>query len=245
MYFDILISLFCKNTGNSIQYFKFEFKSFTMTKSLSPDAARLKELIDFDKRLFFFLIVILFLVIRFLTNTLILEAIPGHQNLEESGEFLVFHIFNTLNYIWTPFALLWKFTVIAFLFWLGSFMIGYKVPFKELWQFALVAEVIFIFPELIRLLVYLSPDPSVSFREIDEYRPFSLLSVFDTENLASRYHYAFASLNVFEILYGIFWVYGFQMISRRSLKESFHVVLLSYFFPLLLWLGFYVLVYRA
>ncbi len=216
-----------------------------MAKPLSPDAERLKELIDFDKRLYFFILVVIFLVIRYLTNILILEAIPDYENLEATGSFMIYHIFNALNYLWTPFALLWKFTVISFLFWLGAFMIGYKVPYKELWKFALVAEVVFIFPELIRLLVYLNPGSGVTFKEIDEYRAFSMLSLLGSENVTSQYHYALGTINIFEILYGILWMYGFHMISRRSLGESSLVVLLSYFFPLAIWLSFYVMVYKG
>ena len=216
-----------------------------MAKPLSPDAERLKELIDFDKRLYFLILVVIFLAIRYLTNILILEAIPDYENLEATGSFMIYHIFNALNYLWTPFALLWKFTVISFLFWLGAFMIGYKVPYKELWKFALVAEVVFIFPELIRLLVYLNPGSSVTFKEIDDYRAFSMLSLLGSENVTSQYHYALGTINIFEILYGILWMYGFHMISRRSLGESSLVVLLSYFFPLAIWLSFFVMVYKG
>src|SRR5690606_14676448 len=148
-----------------------------MAKTLTPEGQRLKELIDFDKRVYFLVLVFLFLLIRYLTNTLILEAIPDYDNLEARGDFMIFHIFNALNYLWTPFALLWKFTVISFLFWLGAFLIGYKVPYKELWQFALIAEVVFVFPELVRLLVYIAPETGVTYMEIDEYRALSLLSL--------------------------------------------------------------------
>jgi len=215
-----------------------------MAKTLSPEAQRLKNLIDFDKRLYFFMLVFLFLLIRYLTNMLIIEAIPDSENLQKNGDFMIFHIFNALNYLWTPFALLWKFTVISFLFWLGAFMLGYKVPYKELWQFALVAELIFIFPELIRLLVYLSPDSGVTYLEIDAYRPLSILSLVGPENVAPQYHYVFATLNIFEIFYGVIWGYGFHMISRRPLLESSVVVLVSYYLPLAIWLTWYVMVYR-
>lgn len=216
-----------------------------MAKTLSPEAERLKELIDFDKRLYFLFLIVIFLAIRYLTNILILEAIPDYENLEATGSFMIYHIFNALNYVWTPFALLWKFTVISFLFWLGAFIIGYKVPYKEVWKFALVAEVVFIFPELIRLLVYLNPGSGVTFKEIDDYRAFSMLSLLGSDNVNTQYHYALGTVNIFEILYGILWMYGFHMISRRSLGESSLVVLLSYFFPLAIWLGFYVMVYKG
>ncbi|MFZ9189128.1 MAG: sulfate ABC transporter permease, partial [Algoriphagus sp.] len=120
-------------------------------------AQKISDTLDFDKRLFFVFLVLIFLIIRYLTNMIILEAIPDSERLEAQGDLLFFHIFNTLNYLWTPFALLWKFTVIAFLFWSIGLTIGYKVKFKELWKFALVAELIFVFPELLRLLWYMNP----------------------------------------------------------------------------------------
>ncbi|EAZ79224.1 hypothetical protein [Algoriphagus machipongonensis] len=215
-----------------------------MAQPLSSEAQRLKDLIDFDKRIYFFVLVLLFLTIRYLTNTLILESIPDYDALEKRGDFMIFHIFNALNYIWTPFALLWKFTVISFLFWLGAFMLGFKVPYKELWRFALVAEMIFIFPELIRLLVFLSPSSTVTYQQIDEYRALSLLSLLGAENVSQQYHYALGTINIFEVLYGILWLYGFHMISRRSLGESSAVVFVSYYIPLIIWLTFYVMVYK-
>ncbi|MCE7053825.1 sulfate ABC transporter permease [Algoriphagus sp. AGSA1] len=216
-----------------------------MAKTLTPIGQRLKELIDFDKRIYFLVLVFLFLLIRFLTNTLILEAIPDYDSLEARGDFMIFHIFNALNYLWTPFALLWKFTVISFLFWLGAFVIGYKVPYKELWQFALIAEVIFIFPELIRLLVYIVPQTGVTYMEIDEYRALSILSLLGAENVLPQYHYALATINIFEIIYGIVWMYGFHMISRRPLRECTIVVIVSYYLPLAIWLSWYIMVYRV
>jgi hypothetical protein len=216
-----------------------------MAIPLSPEGQRLKELIDFDKRLYFLALVLLLLVIRYLTNTFILEAIPNYQELEAKGDFMFFHIFSFANYLWTPFGLLWKFTVIAFLFWVGGFIVGFKVPYKELWQFALIAEFVFVLPELIRLLVYLAPDSGVSYLEIQEYRPLSLLQLLGPENIDKQYRYALASINIFEVIYGIVWMYGFHMISRRSMGESALVTLVSYFFPLAIWLTWYVMVYRG
>ncbi len=216
-----------------------------MAKPLTPEAQRLKDIIDFDKRTYFLILVLIFLTIRYLTNSLILESIPDYDSLESRGDFMIFHIFNALNYIWTPFALLWKFTVIAFLFWVGAFFLGFKVPYKELWKFALVAEVVFIFPELIRLLVFINPTSGVTYQEIDEFRALSLLSLLGPENIADQFHYALATINVFEIFYGILWLYGFHMISNRSLGESSIVVLVSYYFPLAIWLSFYVMVYKG
>lgn len=215
-----------------------------MSKPPSPLAERLKELIDFDKRLYFFLLLIIFLAIRYLTNTLILESIPDYETLESQGGLMFFHIFNSLGYVWTPFSFLWKFTVIAFLFWSMGLMVGYKANFKELWRFALVAEMVFIFPELLRLLVYMNPSGSVSYFDIQNFEPLSALWLVGPGNIAEKFHYPLSVLNVFELIYGAIWVLGFHAISRRTIKESTLVVLIAYYLPLLLWLGFYIGAYR-
>ncbi len=215
-----------------------------MAKPASPLAQRLTELIDFDKRLYFLILVIIFLVIRYLTNTLILESIPDYENVDQQGGLMFFHIFNLLNYVWTPFALLWKFTVIAFLFWSIGLMIGYKANFKELWKFALVAEVIFIFPELLRLLVYMNPSGNVTYLDIQNFEPLSALWLVGPGNVEDKYLYPLSVLNIFELIYGAVWVLGYHTISRRSLEESTLVVLIAYFLPLLIWLGFYIGAYR-
>ena len=215
-----------------------------MATAASPLAQKITEALDFDKRLFFVLLVSIFIIIRYLTNTLILEAIPDSEQLDAQGDLLFFHIFNTLNYLWTPFAFLWKFTVIAFLFWSIGLTIGYKVKFKALWQFALVAELIFIFPELLRLLWYMNPSGTVRYLEIQNFEPLSALWLVGPENIHERFHYPLSVLNLFEIGYGVAWVLGFHTLSRRSIQESIPVVLLAYFLPLLLWLAFYAASFR-
>lgn len=215
-----------------------------MSQTLSPISQRIEANLDFDKRLFFFILVILFLLVRYVTNDLILQSIPGYDKLESEGSFMIFHVFNALDYIWTPFALLWKFTATAFVIWLGAFAFGYKAPFVRLWQFVMVAEFIFIFPELIKMLVYIKPSDSVTYEEIRGYYPLSLFSLVNPANVAAKYHYPLRAINLFELIYIVFLIFGFHTVSRRSLAESTFVVLFSYVLMLLLWLLFYSLVYK-
>ncbi|SFH12236.1 hypothetical protein SAMN04487988_11857 [Algoriphagus hitonicola] len=215
-----------------------------MPKELSPLTQRVRDSLDFDKRIYFFLLVLLLIFIRYLTNELILEAVPNSEEVKEQGAFTFFYIYSTLGYLWTPFELLWKFTLIAFLLWLGAFILGYKIPYKDLWKFALVAEVIFIFPELIRFLVYINPETADSFTEIKEYRPLSLLSLIGYENVAPRLRYPLASINFFELLYMVLWTIGIHSFSGQNLKKSALVVFVGYVIPMAIWLTWFVLVYR-
>ena len=204
---------------------------------------RIEEAINFDKRLFFLLIVALFVVIRYLTDDLVLQSIPGYRELEKEGSFTYFHLFNTLDYVWTPFSLLWKFTLTAFTIWVGAFMGGYKLSYKTLWKFVMVAETVFIFPELIRLLWFLL-EPPENFLAIHNFHPLSLFSLINPEQVEPRYHYPLGALNLFEVAYWFVLALGVHTISRRSLSTSLAIVLCSYTFTFLLGLIFYTIVYK-
>lgn len=215
-----------------------------MVKPKSQIAQRIEDIINFDKRLFFIFIVLIFIVIRFITNEIILEAIPGYEQLSQDGSLTFFHIFNALHYIWTPFALLWKFTLTAFILWTGAFVLGYKISFRELWKFALVAEIIFIFPELIKLFIFLNPADNLTFQEIKDYYPLSLMSILDTTEIHRKYFYPLQTINLFEVIYWGLLTLGVHTFSKRSLKESSIIVLVGYVMILFLWLFFYILVYK-
>jgi hypothetical protein len=206
---------------------------------------RIQDAIDFDKRLFFLILVILFLLIRYVTNDLILQSIPGYEQLEAEGSFTIFHIFNALNYLWTPFALLWKFTVTAFIIWTGGFAFGYKTSFVKLWQFILVAELTFVFPELIKLLYFIQPSDSVTYMEVKNFYPLSFYNLFYQDSISPKFIYPLQVINLFEILYIFVLILGFHTVSRRNLTESALVIFFSYVICLLLWLGFYIMVYKA
>lgn len=215
-----------------------------MNNSKTSIPQRMESILDFDKRLFFLVLVVFYLIIRYITNDLIMQSIPGYEKLESDGSFTFFHIFNTLNYVWTPFALLWKFTVTAFIIWTGSFAFGYKVPFLKLWQFVLFAEIIFILPELIKMLYFIQPSDNVTYIEIRDFYPMSLFSLVDPEMVATKYHYPLRAINLFELAYIVLLVLGFHTISKRSITESLLVILFSYVLFFLLWLLFYILVYK-
>ncbi|HSJ69473.1 MAG TPA: hypothetical protein VK921_17460 [Anditalea sp.] len=214
-----------------------------MSKVTTKISERTEELINFDKRIFFIFLVITFIFVRFLTDDLILQAIPGNEQLSDEGSFTFFHIFNTLNYLWTPFALLWKFTLTAFLLWIGAFIFGHKISYRELWKFVLVAEFIFVFPELIRLMWFVI-EPPQSYLEIKNFYPLSLFSLVDASSVHPRYHYPLQTINLFEIAYWFILGLGIHMLTRRTVEKSLFLVICSYGLGLIIWLTYYMMVYK-
>jgi hypothetical protein len=210
----------------------------------SPISQRIEGYFDFDKRLFFFILTLIFVVVRFITNDIILQAIPGYEQLEKDGTFMIFHIFNALNYLWTPFALLWKFTLTAFVLYVGGFAFGYRASFKKLWQYIMIIEIIFVLPEIIKMLYFMTLPDSVTYQEIRDFYPFSLQSLTGSDEIAAQYRYPLQAINLFEIIYIILLILVFHTVSKRSLAQSTVVVIFTYLPLFLLWLGFYISVYR-
>jgi hypothetical protein len=202
------------------------------------------ELFEVNKKLFFVVLVILFLIIRMLINEIIIESIPNYQELLNDGSLMIFQIFNTLNYIWTPFALLWKFTVTAFLIWSMSFLFGYRVGFSQLWQLAMLSEMVFLLPEIVKFIHLTFSNANLTAIDIQNYYPLSILSFFNTENIPKKFHYPLKSFNLFEIVYVLHLIFGFQYLSKRNLKNAFWVIVFGYVLFFLLWLLFFSLSYR-
>jgi len=210
----------------------------------SPNSSFVNDIFDVNKKTFFTVMVLLFLIIRMLTNDIINDSIPNYDELNNDGSLLIFQVFKLLNYIWTPFALLWKFTVISFLIWVMAFIYGYKVSYQRLWQIVLISEIIFIFPELISFLKFSLFSTDLKTTEIQNYYPLSILSFLDTENIPKKFHYPFKTLNIFEFLYTFLLAIGFKHISKRSFENSFYVIVFGYLLFLVLWLIFYIITYR-
>ena len=214
-----------------------------MSQATTKLSERTEELINFDKRIYFIFLTLAFIIIRYLTDDLILQAIPGSEQLEKEGSFTFFHLFNTLNYLWTPFGLLWKFTLTAFLLWMGAFAFGHKASFRQLWKYVLVAEFVFLFPELIRLLWFVL-DPPSSYAVIKNFYPLSLFSLMDPEDISPRYYYPLQAINLFEFTYWLVLAAGIHMMTRRSLDQSFVLVACSYGLGFFIWLAYYAMVYK-
>lgn len=205
---------------------------------------RIDEQLDFNRKLFFFVLAIFYVVIHFVTNDLILQNIPGYESLEQDGTLTYFHIFNTLNYLWTPFSLLWKFLLTTFLLWMGSFAWGYKISFGRIWSLVMLAEVIFIIPEILKLFALILFPEHWTIAEMRDLYPLSILSLRDYEQVPKAYIYPLQALNLFELMYIFSLATGIAAILKKGWKPAFLIVGTGYVLLFLGWLLFYILAYR-
>lgn len=205
---------------------------------------KVREFFEIDKRLYFvFLCLITFLVLLIKKNFVENET-AAFEVLESRGQMGVLNLINAFQYLTIPFFYLWKFTLTGFILWLGSFAFGYKISFRKCWQIAMIAETLFLIPEMLKIIyfMYVFTDPNLF--EIRAFYPFSLMNLVDYEEVASKWHYPLKALNIFEIMYWAILMYGIHFAVKKKREVAVLIVLFSYVPVFLLWLWFYVSVYK-
>jgi hypothetical protein len=197
-----------------------------------------------DKRLLFVLLCLLTLLLLYVKITLIENETAAFEFLQDRPEGAILRILNAIKFFSIPFVYLWKFTVIAFVIWVGCFMFGYRVTYTQCWGVVIGAEYIFLIPEVLKIIWFMTvrTDPTLS--DISAFYPLSLMHFFDYEAIDKRYAYPLRALNVFEIVYWYALVEGINHFARKDKKYVWTIVLCSYVVLFVLWLGFYVIVYK-
>lgn len=197
-----------------------------------------------DKRLLFLLLCLSTILLMYVKIAFIENETAAFEFLQDRPEGMILKIINGLKVIAIPFIYLWKFTVIAFVVWVGCFMFGYRVTYAQCWGVAISAEFIFLIPELLKIgwFMFIHSDPT--YHEIRSFYPLSLIQLFDYNELDKRWAYPLRALNVFEIAYWFILVEAIHHIARKDKKYVWIIVACSYILIFILWLGFYAIVYK-
>ena len=215
-----------------------------MNTSTNPLKSIFDEFQVIDKRLFFIIVCLITFLLLYIKKSFIESQIAAFEILEQRGEMGFYHVLNAMQYFSIPIVYLYKFTVIAFVLWIGCFMFGYKVYYSSLWQLVMFAECIFFVAELLKIgwFIFIVTDPEIW--DVRAFYPLSLINLFNFRNVPDAWHYPLKALNIFEVLYWIFLVYGIQYLSRKRYDISLYIVLSSYVLWFLLWLIFFILIYK-
>ncbi|MFN3839745.1 MAG: hypothetical protein ACK4RF_03465 [Cyclobacteriaceae bacterium] len=203
-----------------------------------------KSIFAADKRLLFVLLCLLTVFLLYVKKSFIENETAAFEFLQDRPEGMVLKVLSTLQFISIPIVYLWKFTIIAFVIWVGCFMFGYRVTYAQCWGVVIGAEFIFLIPELIKILwfIFIVPDPRYS--DIGAFYPLSLMHFFDYYSLNTRYAYPLRALNVFEIIYWFLLVAGIHHYARKEKRVVWFIVAASYVLIFFLWLIFYMIVYK-
>lgn len=168
----------------------------------------------------------------------------AYQILQEQGRFGVFKLFNSLKYLSIPFVYATKLTIIAFILWTGAFMFGYKISFSQMWKIAIIGEFIFLLAELLKVawLIWVPYEPDIW--DIRAFYPLSLMNFFDHGSIPSNWVYPLQSINVFEPVSWLLYVYGIHYTAHKKLDYAYAIVFTTYVPVFIIWLIYYTIVYH-
>src|SRR5688572_19518877 len=189
-----------------------------------------------DKRLLFILLCLVTLLLLYLKISLIENETAAFEFLQDRPEGMVLRLISTIKFLSIPLVYLWKFTVIAFVIWVGCFMYGYRVTYWQCWGVVIGAEFIFLVPEILKILWFMVIDTDPNYDDIRAFYPLSLIHFFDYEALDKRWAYPLRALNVFEVIYWFLLAEGIHHYARKRKKTVWLIVACSYILIFVLWL---------
>ncbi len=199
---------------------------------------------DINKWLYFLLLCVVTLLLLIVKKTFVEYETFAFEILEERGRMGLFHLISTLQYASIPVVYGYKFTVVAFVLWVGCFMYGYKVTYAQAWHVAAVSESIFLLAELLKIVWFMFFDTEVTVFDIRAFYPLSLVNLFDRHTLDPRWIYPLKSLNLFEVIYWFALIYGINLAANKKRSTAVLIVFTSYVFFFFVWLGYYLLIYE-
>jgi hypothetical protein len=200
-----------------------------------------------DKKLTFIILCLLSVLLLYIKKSFIENETAAFEFLQDRPEGMILRLISALQFFAIPFIYLWKFTVIGFVLWVGCFLFGYRITFTQCWSVVMAAEFVFILPELLKIgwFLFIKTDPTL--REVQAFYPLSMMNFFDYTSIDRRFAYPLRALSVFEVFYILVMVRGVNFYAFRIHKQNnatWWIVSCSYILIFLLWLVFYMIVYK-
>ena len=212
-----------------------------MNSTINPEA---NAFFAADKKLLFVLLCLVTLVLLYLKIAFIENETAAFEFLQDRPQGVILRAISMIKYLSIPLVYLWKFTVIAFVIWVGCFMFGYRVTYYQCWGVVIGSEFIFIIPEVLKIMWFMFMETDPTYGDIRAFYPFSLMHFVDYTTIDPRWAYPLRALNAFEVVYWWMLVEGIHHYARKSRKYVWIIVLCSYVLIFFLWLGFYAIVYK-
>jgi hypothetical protein len=203
-----------------------------------------KSIFGADKKLLFVLLCVFTVLLLYIKISFIENETAAFEFLMDRPEGTILKMINALQFFSIPLVYLWKFTVIAFVIWIGCFLFGYRVTYSQCWSIVVAAEFIFLVPELLKILWFMIVHTDPTIHDIRAFYPLSLMHFFDYYSIDKRWAYPLRALNVFEVIYWFLLVTGIYGYAKKDRTVVWLIVVCSYVLIFLLWLIFYVIVYK-
>jgi len=215
-----------------------------LINSTTTNRDETKSFFSADKKLLFLLLCLATLLLLYIKIAFIENETAAFEFLQDRPEGLVLRVINGLKFLSIPLVYLWKFTVIAFVIWIGCFMFGYRVTYRECWGVVIGPEFIFLIPELLKIFWFLLVETDPTYQDISGFYPLSLIHFFDYGEIDKRYAYPLKAINLFEVIYWVMLVNGIHFYAKKDRKYVWIIVSCSYILLFFLWLVFYMIVYK-
>jgi|SRR5690625_431098 len=142
---------------------------------------------------------------------------------------------------WVPYliqivVILIKVLFVSLCIFIGVVLSDIRIPFKNIFRVAVIAEIIFVIGQSIYLFNLYTHRAELTFETTANYFPLSMLSFFGVENVVSWLHYPLQTLNLFEVVYVVLisWLLSRQW--KPDFIESLNIVIPSYGIGLLVWM---------
>jgi len=203
-----------------------------------------REALTTNKWLLFILLCVITFLLLMVKKSFLESGTAAFEVLEMQGEAGILKMISALQYLTIPVVYLWKFMIIALLLWVGCFLFGYNVSYGRCFQAALVAEFIFLLPEIYKILHFLFLPEDSTLYEINIYYPFSAILLTEARSIDQKWIYPLKALNIFEVFYWVILTYLMHQTARKSIRIISAVVLLFYILPFLGWLLYYAGIYK-
>lgn len=127
---------------------------------------------------------------------------------------------------------------------LSIFKFG-EVKLWKLFTLVLIAEFIFLIPDLLEVIWFLFLNTDYSMEEVKFFMPLNLYSFIHNYDMSEAYDYPVRLINPFEIAYWLLLIIGIKELTGKSAKQSFKVIASSYGVILLIVIVFRFIIYST
>lgn len=202
-----------------------------------------KETFRFDKRMFFGVLCLYYVLNTYILSELIITKDLYYQSYSEQVTYEQIDAYveatekwKWIGYLVIPLTLLIKISFVAFCLNIGTLLTSIKISFKKLFQIVLIAHSTFAFASFIKgiwLLFFIDVN---TLQDAQLFYPLSLLNFFPHDKLEAWFIYPLQTINLFEMAYWLIIAKGLQMVLNRTYFDMFKLVVSSYGVGLLVWM---------
>ncbi|GAB2581697.1 hypothetical protein GCM10027190_33650 [Spirosoma areae] len=174
-----------------------------------------------------------------ISDELYFNALAEQMTFEQIEESIdQSHQWSWLAYVILPVFNLIKFTFVAALISLGYYFATNRWVFKPFFRVAVQAELVLLFPAVIKLIWFLFVQTDYSLNDLQFFYPLSLLNLFESQSIDNYLLYPLQLANLFELAYWLVLAYGVSQVIEIPMPKAFGLVAASYGSGLLVWVAF-------